>query len=209
MNSVPEQNRNDRSNASAEAEQPAQQGQGEGANPAERSPASKDSNSSRTTRIARARSQRMKRRAVSAAIPAAEEQEEPRAARLLPQQTGSVHVRTKPGDQPDDQDHVPVSPGENHNNGAMPLLPRAKPWRDGVRTVPDRQARRYDSQSWCSVRLAGIVPQGPAGRSTRIRMRKARRCGISLGVASGPDIAQAYARVIQEQRDDFSDLHLR
>ena len=37
----------------------------------------------------------MKRRAVSAAIPAAEEQEEPRAARLLPQQTGSVHVRTK------------------------------------------------------------------------------------------------------------------
>lgn len=178
MNSVPEQNRNDRSNASAEAEQPAQQGQGEGANPAERSPASKDSNSSRTTRIARARSQRMKRRAVSAAIPAAEEQEEPRAARLLPQQTGA-HVRTKPGDQPDDQDHVPVSPGENHNNGAMPLLPRAQPWRDGVRTVPDRQARRYDSQSWCSVRLAGIVPQGPAGRSTRIRMRKARRCGIS------------------------------
>lgn len=30
MNSVPEQNRNDRSNASAEAEQPAQQGQGSG-----------------------------------------------------------------------------------------------------------------------------------------------------------------------------------
>ncbi len=209
MNSVPEQNRNDRSNASAEAEQPAQQGQGEGGEPGGEEPASKDSNSSRTTRIARARSQRMKRRAVSAAIPAAEEQEEPRTERLLPQQTGSAHVLAKPGDQPDDQDHVPVPPGENDDDGAMPLLRCAQSWRDGVRTVPDRKAWRNDSQSWRSVRLAGVVPQGPAGRSARIRMRKARRCGIFLGVASRPDIAQAYARVIQEQRHDFSDLHLR
>ena len=79
----------------------------------------------------------------------------------------------------------------------------------GVRTVPDRKAWQNDSQSWRSVRLAGVVPQWPAARSTGVRMRKVRRCGIFLGVASGPDIAQAYARVIQEQRDDFSDLHLR
>lgn len=34
-------------------------------------------------------------------------------------------------------------------------------------------------------------------------MRKACRCGIFLGVASRPDIAQAYARVIQEHAMTF------
>ncbi|MEG9857212.1 hypothetical protein AAHH21_11655 [Stenotrophomonas sp. BSUC-16] len=38
MNSVPEQNRNDRSNASAEAEQPVQQGQVEGGEPSSEEP---------------------------------------------------------------------------------------------------------------------------------------------------------------------------